>query len=249
MQRSLKQIIGYSIGALDGEIGKVHDFLFDDQAWIIRYLAADTGKWLPGRRVIISPVDLISADWMHSVLKINRTREEIEKSPPIEADMPVSRQMEEKLSKHFAWPGYWPPVSPAAGLGTPGPLSQADHSTRKEENNKDDHGDPHLRSAREVTGYYVLTTDGEMGHVEDFIVEDELWIIRYLVVDTVNWWPGKQVILSPHWVHDIKWNSRQVEFSMSKAMLEAAPEFDPLKPINREYEITLYDYYGRPYYW
>ena len=104
MQRSVKQVIGYSIGAADGEMGQVSDFLFDDHTWTIRYLVAGTGKWLPGRKVLISPAGLRSVDWLNSVLHVNRTKEEIENSPPVESDKPVSRQKEAELSRYFGWP-------------------------------------------------------------------------------------------------------------------------------------------------
>ena len=246
MQRSLRQIIGYSIGAVDGDIGRVSDFLFDDHTWTIRYLVAGTGKWLPGRKVLISPAGLRSADWLNSVLHVNRTRREIEESPPIEADKPVSRRKQEELSEYFAWPVYWAAASPAAGPGAAIPQPPVQRSSQEDQSAE---GDPHLRSAREVTGYHVLTTDGEMGHIEDFIVDDETWTVRYLVVDTVSWWPGKKVILAPAWITGIHWDTKQVRFELSGAALKGAPEYDPSKPINREYEMVLYDYYGRPHYW
>jgi hypothetical protein len=246
MLRSLQQIIGYAMGAVDGEIGKVRDFLFDDHAWTVRYLVADTGKWVPGRKVLISPAALVSADWLDSVLETNLTRKEIEQSPPIESDKPVSRQKEVELTAYYAWPVYWPPMSaPLAGPGVALPLASIG---RRRANGTPTEDGPHLRSVKEVTGYRVIAMDGELGHIDDFIGDDETWTIRCLVVDTARWWPGKKVLLIPQRIVGISWDTRHVRFDISKAAVEAAPPYDPSRPINREYEMVLYDYYGRPHY-
>jgi hypothetical protein len=109
--------------------------------------------------------------------------------------------------------------------------------------------DPHLRSTREVIGYHIQATDGEIGHVEDFVLNDEIWSIYYMVVDTRNWLPGREVILSTSWIEEVDWIERHVHVNLSQEAVENSPEFDPSVPVNREYEIRLYDYYGRPKYW
>jgi sporulation protein YlmC with PRC-barrel domain len=110
-------------------------------------------------------------------------------------------------------------------------------------------GDPNLRSATEVINYHVVTTDGEMGHIEDFAVDTEEWVIRYAVIDTINWWPSKKVILSPEWISEVKWDNRSVLFDLSKEVIKNAPEYDTSQPIHREYEVRIHDYYGQPHYW
>ena len=110
-------------------------------------------------------------------------------------------------------------------------------------------GDPHLRSVREVSGYHLAATDGELGHVEDFILDDETWSIRYVVIDTRNWLPGRQVLISPSWVREVDWGLRKVSVDMTKQQVKDSPEYDPKMPINREYEARLYDFYGRTRYW
>lgn len=248
MQRSLKEIIGYSIRAVDGDIGKVKDFFFDDYAWSVRYLVAGTGNWLPGRKVLLSPAGLKSVDWVGSVVHVNRTKQEIEDSPPVDEDRPVSRQQEEELSQYFAWPVYWAPAMPEMGLGMGGAVPPA-HIESSEKETESDDGDPHLRSVKEVCGYRVQAIDREIGHIEDFIVDDDRWKIRYLVADTVNWLPGKKVILAPGWITGISWDTRRVRFDLRRETIKKAPAYDPSKPVNREYETILYDYYGRPCYW
>ncbi len=241
MLRSLQDLRGYILHATDGDIGEVDDFLFHDDDWTVRYLVVDTGTWLPGRKVLISPVALGHPEWETGRLPVNLSREAVENSPDIDLDRPVSRQREIELHNYYAWTPYWPsvemgdvgPVIPPANLvDTPGPK-----------------GDPHLRSVAEVCGYRIHASDGELGHVEDFIVEEGSWIIRYMVVDTRNWWPGKKVITSPGWITGIRWRDRKVCVNLSRETIRNSPEYDPAQPVNVEYEDRLYDYYGRPKYW
>jgi hypothetical protein len=109
--------------------------------------------------------------------------------------------------------------------------------------------DPHLRSTKEVIGYHIQAVDGEIGHVEDLIVDDEEWFLRYLVVDTRNWLPGKAVLVAPGWAKRVDWVKRKVHVDLPQEAIRDSPEFDPSRPVNREYEVRLYDYYGRPHYW
>jgi hypothetical protein len=122
--------------------------------------------------------------------------------------------------------------------------TQAQRTTSKKEK-----GDPHLRSTREVIGYHIRATDGKIGHVEDFIADDESWTIHYMVVDTQTWLRGKRVLIAPAWVSKVDWVEKSVYVNLRKESVKDSPEFDPTKPINREYEVRLYDYYGRPRYW
>lgn len=241
MLRSAKELKGYRVMAQDGDIGKVHDFFFDDDTWSIRYLVVDTGTWLPGRKVLISPLSLGEPRWETTTLAVNLTRDRIENSPRVDADKPISRQREIELHEYYQWVPYWTGYGPAGA-----PLVQA---KRPEESRRKEQGDPHLRSMREVTGYGIAASDGDMGHVEDFIVEDETWVFRYLVIDTRNWLPGRKVIIAPAWIDDIVWDSRRVVVGLPKDSIKNSPEYDPSTPVNREYEIRLYDYYGRPKYW
>lgn len=246
MLRSFRSIKGHRLGATDGEIGRLHDLLFDDQDWKIRYLVADTGDWLPGRRVLLSPESLLTDDWMEDVLHVNLSKEEIENGPSVASDKPVSRQREEELRQRYGWPAYWVPSPSGAGVQA---AAWAEAPAPDQEKNRTEDGDPHLRSAREVTGYHVVARDGEMGHIEDFIIEEESRIIRYVIVDTVNWWFGRKVILAPAWVEGISWDTRRVRFDLTREAIKDAPEYDPAHPVNREYEVLLCDYYGRPRHW
>jgi hypothetical protein len=240
MLRSLKELQGYTIRAVDGDIGRVHGFYFDDLKWIIRYLVVDTGTWLPGRLVLLSPTALGRADGKSFVLPISLSKSQVENSPPIEADQPVSRQKESELHRYYGWHPYW--SGTAVGLAV--------HAKQLEEENiEEGWGDPHLRSSREVIGYHIQARDGEIGHVEDFIADDDAWMVRYMVIDTHNWLPGKKVLIVPAWAKEIDWVEKKVHIDLKRDTIKAGPEFDPSEPVNREYEIRFYDYYGRPIYW
>lgn len=248
MLRSLNALKGYHIAATDGEVGKVHDFFFDDEFWIVRYLVVDTGHWLPGRKVLLTPGVLHRPEWRGLVVRVNLTREQVQDSPDIDTDKPVSRQQELELHRHYGWPYYWPYPGIMPGFVAPVPPPDAEEGRGSAEGK--DKRDPHLRSVREVTGYHVQASDGEIGHVEDFIADDESWTVRYLVVATRNWLPGRSVLVSPYWVASaISWAERKVNIIMTRENIRNSPLFDPAGLVNREYETRLYDYYGRPGYW
>jgi hypothetical protein len=245
MLRSLNDLRNYAIHAKDGNLGTVYDFFFDDHEWVVRYLVVDTGNWLPGRKVLVAPASFSAAHWSLRRLDLDLTKEQIERSPPVAADEPVSRQLEARLSEHFAWPAYWQPHA----LG-PIPVYARLNAGKQEAGGPEvRQGDPHLRSVREVTKYHIAAKDGAVGHVEDFIAEDETWTIRYIVVDTRNWLPGKRVLVAPTWIEAVKWGEGKVHVALSRETIKGSPKFDPTVPVNREYETRLYDYYGRPVYW
>ncbi|HEX5885035.1 MAG TPA: PRC-barrel domain-containing protein [Pyrinomonadaceae bacterium] len=258
---SIKSLRGETIHATDGDFGSVDDFLFDDENWAIRYLVVDTGKWIPGRQVLISPVSLRTkqrADELRTTL----SKEQIKNSPDIYTDRPVSRQREAEYLNYFGYPYYW--RGPALWGATAYPLYPDDTRSMKYPDRVSgstgsaaaprierlpEAEDTHLRSAAEVTGYYIEATDGEIGHVEDFIVDDTNWVIRYMVVDTVNWWPGKKVVVSPEWITGVSWPNSRVSVSLSRQEIKNAPEYDPRTMMSRAYEDVLYEYYSRPKYW
>jgi len=235
---------------VDGDMGKVHTFYFDDQNWTIRYLVVETGNWLLERQVLISPVALGYPNWEGQMLPVKLTKQQVEDSPPVSRDKPVSRQMETDLHTYYDWPAYWRPHGPATGLGAWAAAhmvaEQAQEDSADEAEQEDD---PHLRSTREITGYHIEVLDGEMGHVEDFIVDDETWILRYMVVDTHNLLPGKNVLIAPLWVEQVNWAESKVHLNLERENIANSPGVDLSSPVNREYETRLYDYYGRPKYW
>ena len=243
MLRSADELIGYRISATDSEIGKAADFLFDDNEWRIRHLVVDTGKWLSGRKVLLSPQSVSEPDWKRGAIPVSLSSEKIKNSPSIDADRPVSRQQELELFRYYAWTPYWDPGM-LGPVPEPSGISVPNKPGRVTEND-----DPHLRSVKSVQGYHVLADDGEIGHISDFVVEDENWIIRYAIVDTRNWLPGRKVLVSPWWFKEINWPRRKAMTDFKREDIRNSPEYNPEYPVNREYEELLYDYYGRPAYW
>jgi hypothetical protein len=243
MLRSLKSILGYIIRATDGDIGEMHDFLFDDHTWKIRYGVVGTGGWLLGRKVLLSPMSFKQPDWESQGIQVDLSKERVRSSPDIDTDMPVSRQQRTLLDGYYGWSA----AAAAGGLApvafAPSPIPEAE---QEELAALQEHADPHLRSAKEVTGYHIQASDGEIGHIDDFILEDEQWRVVFLVVDTKNWLPGRKVLISPRWAKQVNWESRTVEVDLTQDSVKNSPRYDPTIPINKEYEVRLYDYYGRP---
>lgn len=251
MLRSTKELEGYALEVRDGAIGHCRDFLFDDDWWVIRYMVADTGGWIPGRRVLISPVFLGDPNWGSRRFPVDLAKDQVENAPPLEEDQPVSRQHEMEMFRHYGLPFYWGGDALWGLETTPAELKARTESAAPppQEGVGEEEGDPHLRSVREVTGYHITAIDGEIGHVEDFILDDETWSLRYMVVDTRNWLPGRKVLVSPSWVEEFDWSEDLAVVSLTQEEIRESPPFDPGEPINREYEGRLFDFYGRPVYW
>jgi sporulation protein YlmC with PRC-barrel domain len=248
MLRDLNKIKGYVLLAEDGEIGRCKDFLFDDRHWTVRYMVADTGKWIPGRKVLISPVSLGRPEWDTKRLPVRLTKEKIEKSPPITADEPVSRQFEKEWHDHYGWAMYWTGDDLWGSVPFPADVYRISHQKITPKKTTEP-VKSHLRSASEVEGYRIHASDGDVGHVDNFIMDDESWKIRYLVVDIQNWLPGRKVLVDPRWIKSVDWASSKVTLDVTRAKIEQSPRYDASAPVNRAYELQLYDYYGRPKYW
>jgi hypothetical protein len=244
----VKEIVDYVISASDGDIGRCKDFLFDDEFWTIRYMVADTGKWLPGRKVLISPISLGEPEWAMRRFLVHLTKEQIENGPPLDEHAPVSRQYEKRYFNHYYWPYYWTGGELWGAMPYP-PAMPVPPKGLVEETTEEEPEESHLRSVNEVTGYHIQAEDGEVGHVEDFVMDDETWTIRYMVVDTRNWLPGRKVLVAPPWIETVDWANKSVSVGLSIQEVKESPEYDPAQPVNREYEIRLYDFYGRPAYW
>jgi len=250
MLRSAQEIFGYGLQAEDGEIGRCKDFLFDDQDWVVRYMVADTAKWLIGRKVLISPISLGEPDWRTRLFPVRLTKKQIEKAPQLDEHEPVSKQYEMEYYKHYGWPYYWIGAHTWGVGAMPGLLyDQTETTTREAEEKKEPEDTHHLRDMKEITGYNIQTIGEEIGVVEDFILDDESWAIRYMVVNTRKWLPGKKVLIAPFWINSIDWAVKNVNVFLSAEQVKNSPEYDPSAPVNRDYEIQLYDFYGRPKYW
>jgi hypothetical protein len=250
MLQSVSRIKDVTLHSSDGEIGSVEEFYFDDQSWAIRYLVVNTGDWLPGRLVLISPIFLGAADWETGRLDITLTKKQIEDSPGIDRHRPVSRQHEAAYMDYYGASYYWNgpymwggALIPADLAGIPMPLVARSATGDLEST------DSHLRSTSEVKEYHIEAANGEIGHVDDFVVDPETWSIRYLEVATRTWWPGKKVLVSPEWIGKISWGESSVRVDLSRETIQSAPEYIESVPITREYEARLLEHYGRQPYW
>lgn len=246
--RRTKDLDGYTIGAIDTDIGSVCDFYFDDHLWTIRYIVVATGIIFSGRKVLISPLALQRPALSPLHIYVNLTREQVQNSPSIELHKPISRQREAEHHRHFGWPYYWEGSDVWGSWPTPQELAHAPRSGSKTAM-KDLSSDPHLRSTHEVRGYHMEATDGEIGHLEDFLFDDETWEIRYVIVDTKNWWPGKKVLLRPQWIKSVNWSKREIQANLARERIQASPEWNPDSPVSREYELRLHQHYGYAPYW
>jgi len=245
MLNKAKTLNGYSLKSLNGEIGKVKEFYFDDQYWTIRYLVANTGNWLMGRQVLLSPYALDAVIKEEHDIKINLTKEQIESSPPLSSDKPVSQQFEISYVGYYGYPMYWrgPYIWGAY------PYIQRNPELMTEFNPQKSSWDSHLRSTHEVSGYHIQATDGEIGHIEDFIIDDETWTIRYLIINTANWWSGKKLLLSPQWIERVSWDESKVFVNHSLETIKRSPEYTDESLLTLDYETKLHLHYNSQGYW
>jgi len=249
MLYTTKTIKGCRLDGIDGEIGKVKEFYFDDRHWTIRYLVADTGYWLPGRQVLISPYALgsINTDIYKQQIAINLTKKQIEDSPSLDSHKPVSRQFEEEYHGYYDWPTYW------GGPYTWGSYGYIMRDREKwktsPQGKKALPQDHHLRSTHAVSGYHIQALDGEIGHVEDFIIDDQTWAIRYLMVNTHNFLPGRKVLFSPQWIENVSWDESKVFVNLSRDAIKRSPAYTEDFLITRDYETDLHRHYNRKGYW
>ena len=249
MLRSLNDLERYKVKATDGDIGHAVNFLLDDERWVVRYLVVETKGFRDGQEVLISPISISDAQWPSKLIQLGLTKEKVRNSPSVDVSQPVSRQQEALQSRYYGYPAYWGYTGGLWGMGPYPSLLRSERWKDIPERDGRATGDVHLRSAKEVTGYHVEGNDGAIGHVADFVVEDETWAVRYLVLDTSNWWIGKKVALAPQWASEINWAQRTVHVDMSRQAIKASPEWPGPGAVNREYEELLCEHYGRPTYW
>lgn len=254
MLRSIKDMTGFKIVATDDEVGKLNDSYFNYHDWTVHYLVVETGGWLNKRSVLISPLAAGRPIWLQEKLPVELTRQQVESSPHVDPQQIISREQETELHKH-----YRQVLKTAEGgllnekaLGMdPDVYTRRLTALDKMKQNPPEkafHANP-LRSANEIIGYHIQATDDDIGHVEDLFVNEESWVIHYLVIDTRNWLPGKKVLVASEWVDSINWSDQKVHVDLLKEEIKNSPEYNPQEPPNRAYESVLYEHYNRPIYW
>lgn len=247
MLRSLTELEGYSLIATDGDLGHCRDFLFDDETWTVRYMVANTGPWLLGRKVLVSPAFIEQPRWESRGIPLTLKREQIEECPPLDTDAPVSRRYEQAYHDFFATPYYWMGNGLWGNYGYPGLMVPTPSAEQIPNARLDESPDEtHLRSLKEVTGYRLRAHDDNAGHLTDAIVDDQSWAIRFLVLDTSYLPFSKKLLIATEWITEVSWIDRELRIDVSAEQLEDAPEFDPSTPVNEAQETVLYDYFGRP---
>ncbi len=222
---NVTKLIGYKILASDGEIGHVDDMYFDTQDWVLRYLVVDTGPWILGRKVALSRSALSLMDAQSEKISVNLTRDQVKDSPAMDFAQPITREQEVNLYGYYGWPVYWP--IPFAGPSVAAPIVPA-VVTKQEPVEPDQSETSYLHRFNTVKGYQVHARDGDLGHIKDFVIEDENWEIGYFIVDTGGWFQkGNHVMLAPHWITHIDSDESKVFVDLSKDTIRSSPEFEP----------------------
>jgi uncharacterized protein YrrD len=265
MFRSVKDLEGFKIVATDGGIGSVKDFYFDDATWVMRYLVADTGGWL-GREVLISPYSFGVPDFQTKTIPVSITKDQVKHCPVIDTDKPVSRQHETAYLGYYGYPFYWggaglwgdgfyPGSIPKdiAFAGSDSAYSEAQQADIRRQMEQESarlaRQNPHLRSCNAVKGYHIHAADGEIGHVQGFLIDERTWALQYLIVSTSNWWPGHSVLVAPQWISEVSWVHSNLTTNLNRQQIKVAPAYDPAALPSRGEEERMYRHYGRPGYW
>lgn len=261
MLRTLDELEGCTIRATDGDVGRVKDLYFDDKSWVVRYLVVETGTWLANRKVLISPISIGQSDWLDDIIPVMITKDQVKHSPNIDTHKPVSRQHETDYLAYYGYPDYWGGADAWGEGAFPSGLASGSRSEqdafRVARESKHSHDemvnrpkqDPHLRSSDAVASYHVHARNGDIGHVEGLLVDVHTWAVRYIVVNTSNWWMGNQVALPANVIESVNWLDATVTLSLTREAVKAAPRYDAKARLDRRQEISIYKHYGHPGYW
>jgi hypothetical protein len=242
-----RKIHGYAIEADDGALGKISDFLFEDTNWSIRWLVVDTRHWLMNRKVLLPTGKLGHFDPDKGEFSVRLTKKQVEDSPNIDTDLPVSRQMETNIFDTYGWSPYWGTGYMSSGFGAMvGPVVVPPLGEHEFADTQNRDGDPHLRSVGQIIRYDIHARDGEIGTVSDVLISDVDWSIRYLVVDTGTWWAGKKVLISPRWVQRVDWIAAEISLNVDRATLKDRPEYTSDTIVDAGYESRIHQHSINP---
>jgi sporulation protein YlmC with PRC-barrel domain len=263
MLRSLNDIQDYAMHATDGDIGHLRDVTFDERTWVVRYLVVDAGTWLANRQVLISPIGIAPINWREQSIPVSITRQQVERSPAFDSLQPLTREHEIEYLGHYRFPFYWGGTNiwgsetyprdlkvPSVGLDIP-PFNllreeQGDFPARE---SGVMHQDPALHSAIGLKGCRVVASDGDVGHVTDLVFDEDTWAIRYLVVETTDWWQAHQLLIAPQSIDKIDWGDITINLSMVRHEVKAFPHHDPSVKVDRHDEVGAAQPHVSPDYW
>lgn len=238
-------LLRYKLSSRDGDVGPVSEFYFDDRHWVIRYLVADTGHWMAGRQVLISPYALETVSRERHRIVLGLTRRQIEDGPSLRLNESVSPQFEEAYYGFHGWPQYWRgPYSWGCS-----PHVERDRKRWHAATAEEQSWERHLRNTGEVRGCYIQATDGELGHVDDFVIDEDTWAIRYLIINAQSWCPGKRVLMSPQWIQRVSWGASEMFVDLPRVAIKQSPEYSDRLLLSRDYEDRLHHHYDRRGYW
>ncbi|HSE32947.1 MAG TPA: PRC-barrel domain-containing protein [Pyrinomonadaceae bacterium] len=244
MLRQIRELGTYRLHATDGDIGHLEQFYFDDRDWKIRYFVVDIGTWLHGKKVLMSPSAIIGVDAPTKTINAAFSKQQVQESDDVDRHKPEGLEEPHDYSLYLGWPYY-------LGLNAlndfdHGPLPDKEHDPQKGKTSEYSYRqacDEHLRSSKIVSRYHVMAVDGEIGQIEDGIVDDQTWTIQYVVSTVRNWWSGKKVLLPTEWILWVSAAEGNVYVSLTRNSIATAPSFDPEKPLTHDLEIALYNHY------
>ena len=234
MLRMVTGLRGFALRATDGEIGKVCDLYFDDREWKIRYMVVDTGGWLTGRQVLISPFSIAEPKWREAVISVRLTKHQVEQSPPVDAHRPLTRRHEKELAAHYRWPSWWGGTG-AALVAVWATLADGNVEEQNQE-------DSRLSSMKAVIKYRIADANGPMAYVDDFMLDCDQWIIRYVVVKTGRFLSGRKALIATDWIQALDWRKSLVHVDITRLEMDRSPLFDDSLPMDRHMEKKLYDF-------
>ena len=240
-----KSLKGFKLKCTDGEIGEVKEFIFDEQHFTIRYLVAETGNWLMDRQVLISPRALLTIDKESNHIATSLTVSQIEASPSLYKNLPITRDFETTYHNYYGWPNYW--NGPYMWGASPAIIQNSAAYKAAVVGDRD--LAPGLRSTYDVEGRKISAPDEEFGHVVDFVIDEECWAIRYIIVDTISWWPSPYVLISPSWIDRVGKEDFKIYVNVPSEKIKTAPEYKDEEELNRAYEECLNNHYGCDNYW
>lgn len=241
---------GYDVQASDGTLGTVSDLLFDDASWTVRWLVVETGNWWADHRVLIPASALGHPDTAARSFPVNLTMAQVKGSPDVDTHRPVSRQFESRAYDYYGIDPYWGTDLYMGGFAYWGgmvPMAVSLETERGEDEialMQRQNDDPNLRSVAEISGYHIHATDGDIGHLSDVLIEDTDWSLRYLIVNTSNWWQGKEVLISPRSTQSIRWTEHLIYLGVTRDLIRTGPAYDAARRINAAFEADMAIHYG-----